>query len=203
MRKCVGGILAVALVMVCAVAWALPIEGEALRIWQEGETVFFQMDISGIEGFPEELELNHKSEQDSVLVHDFGVSFYDGKDLYNAQAAHFKSPKGEAKTGTLEDIQHSLGVLSESGGKYVAGLDFEVDKDAMTWSMALPVKDRDGNEVNIDWENISMVGRVALWNDYSRGYAVQGGEIEAYEVKEDGTLESLGEKYLNWIVYPR
>lgn len=204
MRKRVGagGVLALVLVMVCAVALALPIENEALKIWQEGETVFFQMDVSGMEDFPEELQLNPKHMQGNILVHKFGVTFYDGNALYDATAMHYTEPDGETKMGTLTDIEQSLMSTGIKGG-FLTGLDFVASENLLTWSVTLPVKDRDGNEVSIDWDNITNVGRAAMWFDYSQGYGVQVGEIEAYEVKDDGTLESLGEDFLSRIVFPK
>ncbi len=62
------------------------------------------------------------------------------------------------------------------------------------------IKDRDGNEVSIDFANISHIGYNVAWEDYPEEKAIQHREVETFEVSDDGGLKSMGNRRITEIV---
>ncbi len=154
-----------------------------------------------MEGFPQKFVLNHSSVKDNARAHGFEVQVYDGKSLYSASTIHFKYPGSAEKTGTLKDMQSTLWRSTNgSNMQYVQQLGLDYDRDHITWSVKLPIKDRDGNEVSIDFANISHIGYNVAWEDYPEEKAIQHREVETFEVSDDGGLKSMGNRRITEIV---
>jgi len=194
--------LILSLVAASAVSFALPITVDRIRIWQEGDEVFFALQVPNL---PDEIEINKKATRDKATENSFSIYFYDDENLYYCVAQNNKQPDSEPETVPISSLSQLLFLVEDArSSSLVDWISCQLEEEEIVWIVELPVIDRygfvagEGNEVDIHFDAITHVG----FQIFSVVDGFGQAERRNYEINPDGTLTDLGDDHMTQIIYP-
>lgn len=163
-------------------ALAATVDHAPIVIESDGETATFTLSV---ENLPETFDLNMASTKEGELEYSYNIAFFDGERAYKVGISEMKSGNNPQRTVPLPMMWSGLYTISGGISNYALECIPAVDGDVITWTLTLPVVDRDGNDCPMDLDNITAyaytIYNIAL-DQNERGY---------FQIQEDGSMEEI------------
>lgn len=167
-----------------APALAATIDHAPMSIESDGETATFTLTA---EDLPEMLKIGMASTKQGEMEYDYTISFFDGEHAYIIGLREMKFDNSPERNTPLPWAWNALYVIGAgSVSSYAMDCAPTVDGNVITWSLTLPVVDRDGNECPMNFDSICAYG-YSIFN-----IALDQNEQGYFQVQEDGSVEEIG-----------